>query len=39
MSLGGGRRRVRGADVPASDHDVARQREEVDPFFARSAPR
>jgi RNA polymerase sigma-70 factor (ECF subfamily) len=29
-----GRRRVRGADVPAPDPDVARQREVVDAFFA-----
>ena len=28
------RRRVRGADVPASDADVARQRRVVDAFFA-----
>jgi RNA polymerase sigma-70 factor (ECF subfamily) len=28
------RRRVKGAEVPAPDHDVARQREVVDAFFA-----
>jgi RNA polymerase sigma factor (sigma-70 family) len=28
------RRRVRGADVPAPDHDLARQREVVDAFFS-----
>ena len=28
------RRRVRGADVPATDRDLARQREVVDAFFA-----
>ncbi|MGC1183811.1 MAG: RNA polymerase sigma factor SigJ [Candidatus Dormiibacterota bacterium] len=28
------RRRVKGAEIPASDHDLARQREIVDAFFA-----
>ena len=28
------RRRVKGAEVPATDHDVARQRDVVDAFFA-----